>query len=298
MKPIDLNLLLTLSILLQTRSVSRAAQRLGISQPTVSRALSQLRRLFSDPLLVRSGGGMALTPRGIELAQPLEEWLTLTSTVLEPGQFTASDLNRNFRVAATDYGVLSVVSPALPIIGKAAPSCRIDVTAYSNDMFKKLAAGELDLIIYGLEPDLSLAHSRHLFRECQSLIVGPGHPLLKRKLTDAVSLEEYLAWPHVALSIGDPHYDHVEFCLGERAFERRVVASVPYFYAAPDLIGASDAILTMPSRAAQKFALSHGFLRLPAPPEITGFDYWILWHERSARDPATLWLIDRLAELH
>jgi DNA-binding transcriptional LysR family regulator len=287
---------MTLSMLLQTRSVSRSAQRLGLSQPTVSRALGQLRQLLADPLLVRSGGGMTLTQRGEELAQPLESWLAITSTLLEPPPFAPLDLGRAFRIAATDYGVLSVVSPALPTIGTTAPACRIDVSAFSGDMFKKLVSGELDLIIYGFEPDLSLTYSRHLFHETQSLIVRADHPLAARGSIDPISLDDYLAWSHVAVTIGDPDIDHVQSCLGGRAAERQIVARVPYFYAAPDLIGATDTILTMPTRAAKRFARSHGFVCLPAPVEVKGFDYWILWHERSARDPAILWLIDRFGE--
>lgn len=283
-----------LSMLLQTRSVSRSAQRLGLSQPTVSRALGQLRQILADPLLVRSGGGMALTQRGAALAQPLEAWLAMSATLLEPARFDPALLDRNFRVAATDYGVLSVVSPALPAIGAVAPACGIDVSAFSDDMFKKLVSGELDLIIYGFEPDLSLTHARHLFRETQSLIVRPGHPMTVHGSDAIPSLDAYLAWPHVAVTIGDPDIDHVQSCLGDRATERQLVARLPYFYAAPDLIGATDAILTMPTRAAQRFARTHGFVCLPCPSDIKGFDYWVLWHERSARDPATLWLIDQL----
>ncbi|KAA9020189.1 MULTISPECIES: LysR family transcriptional regulator [Sphingobium] len=286
---------MTLSMLLQTRSVSRSAQRLGLSQPTVSRALGQLRQLLADPLLVRSGGGMTLTQRGEALAQPLEAWLAMSSALLEPVSFDPAVLDRNFRVAATDYGVLSVVSPALPAIGAAAPNCGIDVSAFSDDMFKKLVSGELDLIIYGFEPDLSLTHARHLFRETQSLIVRRDHPIAAGGSDAPVSLDTYLGWPHVAVTIGDPDVDHVQSCLGDRVSERQLVARLPYFYAAPDLIGATDAILTMPTRAAGRFACSHGFACLPSPTEIKGFDYWVLWHERSARDPATLWLIDQLA---
>lgn len=285
---------MTLSMLLQTRSVSRSAQRLGLSQPTVSRALGQLRQILADPLLVRSGGGMALTQRGAALAQPLEAWLAMSATLLEPARFDPALLDRNFRVAATDYGVLSVVSPALPAIGAVAPACGIDVSAFSDDMFKKLVSGELDLIIYGFEPDLSLTHARHLFQETQSLIVRPGHPMAAHGQDSIPSLDAYLAWPHVAVTIGDPDIDHVQSCLGDRATERQLVARLPYFYAAPDLIGATDAILTMPTRAAQRFARTHGFVCLPCPTDIKGFDYWVLWHERSARDPATLWLIDQL----
>lgn len=285
---------MTLAILLQTRSVSGTARRLGLSQPTVSRSLGQLRKILADPLLVRSGGGMTLTRRGVELAAPLEEWLAITSTVLQPKEFIPFALDRSFLVAATDYGVLSVVSPILPAIADAAPGCRIEVSGYADNMFKKLASGEIDLIIYGFKPDESITHARHLFRETQSLIVRSGHPLAGGA-ADPLPLDDYLAWPHVAISIGAEGYDHVQFCLGDRGCDRHITVRLPYFYAAPDLIGASDAILTMPTRAATKFARLHGFSCLPAPVEIAGFDYWVLWHDRSARDPATQWLIGMLA---
>ena len=280
-------------MLLQTQSVSRTAKRLGLSQPTVSRALGQLRQMLADPLLVRSGGKMTLTQRGVELAKPLEEWMAITSTVLQPVAFAPAILDRRFVIAASDYGVLSVINPMLPVVNAVAPACQIEVVAYSDDMFKKLAAGEIDIIVHGFEPDMSLAYAQPLFRETQSLIVRRGHPLLSG-CADAVSLESYLAWPHIAISIGGDGYDHVRTCLAERNTERRVVVRIPYFYAAPDLVGASDAILTMPTRAAIRFARLHDFACLPAPEEITGFDYWALVHDRSVRDPATQWLMDML----
>lgn len=283
-------------MLLQTRSVSRAAQRLGLSQPTISRALNQLRELLADPLLVRSAGKMTLTRRGVELARPLEEWMALTSTILQPQAFTPATLDRCFVIASSDYGVLSVISPMLPIIQAQAPGCRIEISAYSDDMFHKLAAGEIDIVIQGFEPDASIAYARPLFRETQSLILRQGHPLTFDG-AGGVLLDDYLAWPHVAISIGASGYDHVRVCLGARNADREVLVRVPYFYAAADLIDGTDAVLTMPTRAATMFAQRHGFACLSAPDEIVGFDYWALVHERSIRDPATQWLVDRLASV-
>ncbi|MBW6527736.1 LysR family transcriptional regulator [Sphingomonas sp. RHCKR7] len=293
-KPVDANLLTTLAILLQTRSISRAAKRMGVSQPTVSRSLGQLRAALADPLLVRSGGRMALTQRGAELAQPLEAWLATTSTLLQPATFSPATLDRRFTVAASDYGVLSVLSPMLPSIQAVAPACRIDVTPYSEDMFQKLAAGEIDIIVHGFNPDQAVAHARPLFQETQSVILRRDHPLLSSGAT-ALSFHDYLAWPHIAISIGAAGYDHVDTCLAELSARRQVLVRVPYFYAAPDLIGGSDAILTMPSRAANRFANLHNLACLSAPDEIAGFGYWALVHERSVRDAATQWLTDMLA---
>lgn len=266
-----------------------------MSQPTVSRALNQMRQLLADPLLVRSAGKLFPTERAASLIGPLEEWLALTSRVLIPGEFSPSTLDRQFTIATTDYGVLSVLSPVLPRLHWAAPGCRIEVSRYSSDMLRRLATGELDVIVYGFPPDLSVVHARHLFRETQSVIVRRGHPIVTA-CDGTRYLDEYLAWPHVALSVGPDAYDHVDTCLGERKAERRVSVRLPYFHAAPDLIGGSDAILTLPTRAATRFAQLHDFVLLPAPPPVAGFDYWAIWHERSTRDPAILWLIDMLSD--
>ena len=191
-RPFDANLLLTLTILLQTQSVSRTAKRLGLSQPKVSRALAELRQMLADPLLVRSGGRMTLTQRGVELAAPLEKWMAATSTLLKPANFVPAELGRGFRIAATDYGMLSVISPVLPDITDAAPNCRLDVSGYSEEMFKKLASGEIDLIIYGFKPDMAVTHARHLFSETQSLIVRKNHPLASHR-SHPIGLDDYLA---------------------------------------------------------------------------------------------------------
>lgn len=237
---------------------------------------------------------MALTQRGVELARPLEVWMATASTILQPPTFTPGMLDRQFILAASDYGVLSVISPMLSVIRNAAPDCRIEVSPYSDDMFHKLASGEIDIIVRGFDPDPSVAYAHPLFAETQTVILRRNHPL-DRARRARVPLDEYLAWPHIAVSIGPDGYDHIDACLAERQGERQVLVRVPYFYAAADLIGNSDAVLTMPTRAAMRFAKLHGLATLPAPEQIAGFKYWALVHERSVRDPATQWLIDMLA---
>jgi DNA-binding transcriptional LysR family regulator len=293
-RPVDANLLMILAVLLQTRSISRAAKRMGMSQPTVSRALGQLRATLADPLLVRSGGKMTLTQRAMELAQPLEDWLAATSTVLQPASFTPATLDRRFVVAASDYGVLSVINPAMRAVHAGAPGCRLEIAPYTQDMFHKLAVGEIDMVVHGFSSDRPMIHAHRLFAETQSIIVRRDHPLAQGGERD-VPLDRYLEWPHIAVSIGPEGYDHVAHCLAGRSEARKVRIRVPYFYAACDLISSSDAILTMPTRAAIRFAHLYGLACLPAPEEIVGFDYWALVHERSVRDLAIRWLIGMLA---
>jgi len=287
-------MLVTLALLLQTKSVTRTAQRLGVSQPSVSRALSQLRVLLSDPLLVRINGGMELTRRAEDLAAPLQEWLSSTSALLQSPEFDPAAVERRFRVASTDFGVAAVVEPALPHILSAAPGLAFDVVPFSADMMLKLASGEIDLIITGLEPDRSLAHDRFLFSESYVCVFRKGHPLTERDGEAALSLDDFLRWPQISLNVSDSEYDRIDFCLRDRAHERRVVARLPYFQAAPGLIGASDMIMTLPARYGRQLIEGMGLASAAAPVELSGFDYRLLWHERSHRDPATNWLVELL----
>lgn len=294
--PFDVNLLTVLALLPRTRSVTRTAQTLGVSQPSVSRSLSQLRALLEDPLLVRVSGGMGLTRRAEELSEPLQRWLEDTASLLDPPRFDPRALERRFRVASTDFGVAAVVSPALAHLVAEAPGVSIDIAPFTADMMQKLASGEIDLIISGLDPDRSQAYDRYLFTEDFVCVVGPDHPLVGKVAPDrAMPLDDYLASPHISIVINDAEFDRIGSRLGDRAPERRIIARLPYFQAAPTLIPATQAIMTLPRRAADELARAYSLSLLPAPDRIGTFDYRLLWHERGRRDPATHWLCDRLA---
>ncbi|WP_225890067.1 LysR family transcriptional regulator [Indioceanicola profundi] len=291
----DLNILMILTVLLQTKSVTKTAKRLGLSQPTVSRALAQMRTRVGDPLLVRTSSGMELTRRAEDLRTPLQHWLANTSTLLEPAQFDPATLQRRFRVASTDFGVAAVVAPALPHILDQAPSATLDVVPFSDSMMQRLVSGDIDLIITGLEPDRQAAHVRFLFSERFSCLLRRDHPLLTGNGATSLPLDLFLKWPQISVVVGSDEFDRIDLLLGERARERRVIARLPYFQAAPSLLGRSDAIMTLPTRSAEMLAAFHGFVCLRAPAEIPGFDYHLLWHERSHRDPAIQWLADQLS---
>ncbi|WP_342659352.1 LysR family transcriptional regulator (plasmid) [Sphingomonas sp. NY01] len=286
-------MLAMLAVLLQTRSVTGTARRLGLSQPTVSRSLAQLRHILDDPLLVRTNTGMQRTPRAEELVGPVERWLASTRALLHPPRFDAATLDRRFCIASTDYGVLTVVAPALAAITDAAPGVTIEIVPFSADMMQKLASGEIDLIISGLAPDHAVVRSRLLFVDDYTCIMRVGHALSGAQTP--LPLDAFLAWPHVGIVVSDLAVDGIEVRLGERRAERRVTARLPYFHAAPALIADSDVLMTLPTRAAMRFANSYGLATRPAPVEIGPLDYHLFWHERNARDPATMWLADTLA---
>lgn len=292
---IDLNLLLTLAVLLQTRSVSATARRLGTSQPTASRALGRLRDLFKDPLLIRTNVGMELTRRGEDLVEPLQQWLTHTNSLFIDHAFDPATVERRYRIAATDFGVTSVISPALSRLNESAPGATLEIMPFANDMPRRLASGEVDLILSGLDPDQSIAYSRRLFSLPGACIMRAEHPLAQI-VQEQITLDQFLDWPHISILIDESGDDRIGQMLGRRAAERKVLATTPYCQTAQAMIAGSDALAILPCPLAQQLANDARIVARRAPEGLAPMDYWVLWHERSRRDPATIWLIDLLCE--
>ena len=294
--PLDLNLMMTLALLLKTKSVSGTAVALGISQPSVSRALAQLRDALGDPLLVRSGNGMIRTQRGDELVDRLADWMAATSTLLEEERFDPQTVERRFRIASTDFGLQSVLLPALPALRDLAPGIAIDVVPLTRATHRTLAAGDVDLAISGLDHDPSQIHRLLLFRDSFVCVMPRHHPLATGS-DQPLSIDEFLSHPHLGLTVSDAELDRVAVVLGDAGRDRRVVASLPYFALAPDMLDAGGLLATLPGRAATRFVASHGLAVRKAPAELGEMDYWILWHERSHRDQASRWLREQLVSV-
>jgi DNA-binding transcriptional LysR family regulator len=290
--PVPLNLMVVLTILLRMQSVSRAAAALSMSQPGVSRALAELRAILKDPLLVRSGNTMVRTRRGEDMLRRLEEWLALTACVTRMDEFHPATVERRFRIASTDFGVMSVIVPALPTINREAPGVAIDIVPLSRSVHASLVSGALDLAITGLDNDPLRLHSHLLFIDDFACLMGKRHPLMDAA-DEALPLQQFLSWPHVSLTISDAELDRVTESLGALT-GRRIPASLPYFAMAPDLIGSGDALMLLPQRAAQRYSRLHDLAYRQAPPELRKLEYWLAWHERSHRDPACEWLRGKL----
>lgn len=275
--------------------MSATARRSGTSQPTISRALARLRELFGDPLLIRTNAGMDLTRRAEELLEPLQDWLAQTDSLLVHRAFEPASLQRCFRIASTDFGMVSVISSAIPRLHEEAPGVRLDVVAFTDSMFGKLGSGEIDLIVSGLDPDNSVIYSKRLFTMTTSCVMRADHPLA-RQAGDRLSFDQFLQWPHISILVGENGFDRVETLLGERASERKIIAATPYFQTAHTMLVNSDAIALLPEPAVHHLATASRLACRKAPEIIPPLDYWVLWHERSRRDPATMWLIDMLSD--
>lgn len=289
--PIDLNLLSALDALLQESSVTRAAQRVGLSTPAMSHALARLRDQLADPLLVRAGRGMVLTPRAIELRDPVHAVVIEARAVMAPARpFSPRDLERSFRIHATDH-VLTVLGPALDRrIAREAPRVSLRFLPTAPDDATPLRQGSIDLAIgiYGdLPPEL---RTRQLFTDRYVCVVRAGHPTVRKRL----SVERFVALEHVQVAPRGRPGGYVDTLLAERGLERRVVRAVPYFLAGLLLVAQTDYILTISERMARVMASKLGLVILDPPLPLTPYALSLLWHPRMDRDPAHRWLRDLL----
>lgn len=169
----------------------------------------------------------------------------------------------------------------------------VEVESLPADPLPDLTSGALDMAISGLEHDPSRAHLTFLFDEEQACLMRPGHELAKGG--GPLNLADYLRFPHVSVRVGDAPLDLPDLRLAGQALTRQVIARVPFFHAAPAMIGDTDALLTIPRRAALRLAGDYGLALRPAPELLGRFQYHLLRHERLRRDPAAAWLEAELA---
>lgn len=291
---IDLNLLVSLDVLLAERNVTHAARRLSLSQPALSSQLKQLRELFRDPLLLPAARGMTPTARAIELQGPLREMLaTLGSLVAERQPFDPATATGTFRIAATDSIQAVVCVPLIARLRSLAPGIRVALfPANSARLGEQLASGELDLALVTPQSMPQSLKTRPLYDETFLCALRRGHPAAARPL----DLDAFCALDHALVSpAGGGFVGVVDEALGRLGRTRRVVVSLTSFLVAPQLVAESDLICTVPTRLARRWS---GALTVMAPPcEVGAFSVHMGWHPRAHSDPAQRWLRDQVAAL-
>lgn len=283
---LDLNLLLTLDVLLREHNVTRAAQRLNLSQPSVSVQLARLREIFDDPLLLPGPRGMQPTVRADELREPLRQALEALERAVSPvNAFDPARASVTWRIAATDYTESAVLLPLLSTLRRDAPASRLAVFELNPGQIKRQAEqGDIDLFFHLREGAPASLHQRLLFTERYVLAGRLGHPALKRR----PSLKQFCQLEHVIVSPeGGGFQAATDDALAARGLTRNVVLSVPHFLFMLDALARTDLVAVLPER----LVATTGTLQVVDPPvELAGFDMLMLWHERLHRDPGHKWL--------
>ncbi|ANI03425.1 LysR family transcriptional regulator [Pseudomonas putida SJTE-1] len=279
-------LLQLFDVLYQCRSVTRAAEQLGQSQPTISIWLARLREQLNDPLFVRTPGGMAPTPRADQLIGPCREVLESLRrlTAWEP-QFIAATAQRRFRLCVSDASHITLLPSILNHLRSHAPGIRLEAARIDGNTESALESGEVDLAI-GFVPWLGGGmYQQVLFEQDWVCLSNPQHP----RLGDGMSLERYRAEGHVQISFGTGQ-KLLEAGLARAGIERRIMLELPAFLGLGMIIGTTDLLGTLPRHIGQTLADMHGLQVHDCPFEVEGFTVKQHWHARYHQDNGNRWL--------
>lgn len=288
MSAVDLNLLRIFQALAEERSVTRAAGRVGLSQPAFSHALARLRRMLGDPLFVRVPRGMAPTARALELEVEVRELLARAEQITRPAAFDPAACERTFRLATTDYFEHIALPEVAVELARAAPRATVAARPTTSRLpTRELERGTLDLAVAGFygEPPASF-YRQTLFDESFVCIVRKAHPVVRDRLT----LAQYTRLSHLLISPGADLHGVVDQVLAARGKRRHVAIGTSSFLSAGRIVARSDLVLTAPRRIGLIYQESAPVRLVPPPIELPGIQVAQIWHARQHRDPAHVWL--------
>lgn len=294
-KNLNLNLLLVLDELNREQNVTRAAERLGLTQSAVSNALAQLRQALADPLFVRARRGMVPTARALALAGPVRQALAIVEGALEgTGVFDPAQSSRSFVIAASDYTEYVVLPPLLRRLEREAPGVRLELRAWGHhEVPATLETGELDLMLGYYDALPAGHHEQPLFEEEYVCIVRKRHPSVRRRLT----LKRYLALSHVLVTQRPGSVGSVDVALGRLGLTRTVGARVSHFLMVPHLVAQTDMVAALSRRIAEPAARSLGLVMHTPPLALPKSTVGQVWHERTESDTAHRWLRQVVSEV-
>ena len=290
---IDMNLLVILASLLETKSTTKTAQDLGKSQSAISHSLRKIRETFGDPILVRDGQGLVPTARAIALQPTLIRWLDDANTFLfQAPDFVPATAETTLRLAASDYVLTTVLPKLLPRCRSEAPgvNLRFMPPASPDACRRAMADGRLDLtfMVSGLSDEL---RALRLFND-EFITLWPKTIPLGR----SVRHETYAAARHVLTAPLETLMSRtIEATRSQRIHSTRRRVS-PHFSVGPTVLGGSDLVLTIPKRLAEHYATVFGHRMVPLAFDVPAISVFLTWHERQHRDPAHRWLRQCLRE--
>jgi DNA-binding transcriptional LysR family regulator len=295
LRQIDLNLLVILHQLLQDRSVSTSADKLGLTQPAVSNALKRLRAMLKDDLFVRTARGMEPTPYALHLAAPVGEALaTLKAAFDERDAFDPATSTRTFTLSMTDIGEIYFMPPLLKALATLAPHIQISTARNTaGNLKEEMEAGNVDLAL-GLLPHLTTGFfQRRLFKQRYVCMFRKDHPTA----TNPISMKSYAALEHLGIIAANTGHGEVDALIAKRGIQRRVRLHVPHFIAVGHILQSSDLIATVPERFAVHCEAPFNLAISPLPMKLPDIAIHLFWHAKYNRDPASMWLRQLMVSL-
>ena len=287
LRSVDLNLLVALDALIAESQVTRAAQKLALSQPAMSNALSRLRVIFKDELLVRTARGMQPTPRALELAGPVRQILQQTERIFESDAgFAPQSAAREFTARMSDLLGYLVLPRLASRLRAEAPRISLKIVHLPPEQtVDALEADEVDFAL-----SMALSHSRSvraepLFRDRMMCVMRRDHPAAHRKLT----LKAFLALSHLRISMSPTDARFVDNVLAGMGLARNVTLNVPHWLTVPNIVAATDLMAVISEKVARSFD-SAALVLLPLPFASQAFAWSIYWHRRYDNNKAHQWM--------
>lgn len=281
----DLNLLASFQALVEERSITKAATRMFLSQPAMSRVLDRLQQMFKDELLVRTSNGYEVTRRALHIYAELERVLPRMERILCEEEFKPTEATDCFRIAATDHLVITLLPGLMEAVTQAGRGIQVEVSVWYEDVFQKLEANKLDLVLWVNQAPQGL-HMAPLYVDEFVCLLRTAHPFAKRRLT----LKRYLDQKHLVVSLAAGRQGLLEDALDQMGYRRSAQLKVPYFGAVPSIVERTDLIATLPKRLAERFSAISKTCVVSAPIKLPRLTHIQVWHPRNDADPAHRWL--------
>jgi DNA-binding transcriptional LysR family regulator len=291
---LDLNLLVALDVLLEEQNITRAAERLHMTQSATSGVLGRLRTYFEDELLVQVGRKMQPTPYALELGKPVREvLLTIQSSITAKPVFAPAESKRHFRLVTSDYLISVLFAQVIQKIHQEAPNITFEMLGPGDNAAELLIRGEVDLMIVPERYIIDGHPSQLLFEEDHVCVVWQGNT----QVGDSLTLEQYMEMGHVSVGFGrSRHMSIEEWFMNQYGFNRRIEVITNDFNTLPQLVLGTQRIATMHQRLARLYAEYLPLRILPPPVKIPVMREFMLWHRSVDGDPMHRWLRERISE--
>jgi DNA-binding transcriptional LysR family regulator len=291
----DLNLLPVFVTLMEERSVTRAAERLGITQPALSNALARLRTTMQDQLFIRERYGIQPTPVALELAPVIADALAkIDDAVLGQQEFDPAKAERQFMIAPNSYVELALAPRIVARLGEVAPGIKLRLMPFGTDLAETgVISGTTALVLGRIVAPPDNLVVQHLMDEGLACVVRVDHP----EIGDSISREQFERMRHVNVLPPGRLRAGLFQAFQQQGVAREVAVSVTHFLAVPEMVAVTDYCATLPLLICRRLAGDPRLKILPAPVDLGTFPVEMAWHVRYRNDPAHRWLRGLIAEV-
>ena len=284
----DLNLIRVFLTIYETGRVSTAAERLNLTQPTISYSLKKLREALNDPLFSRTSSGMKPTPIGeLTYTRFLNAVSNINNALDITRKFDPKESSRKFRIAMSDIGELIFLPPIVERLKTDAPNIELQVIQVPiKEVDEWLSTGKVDLAVGNFSVFQPKGNQQKIFKEQYVCLMSKNHPTIKDKLT----ISNFTKARHILVSSPFSGHYLIEESLKKKGVSRKVALQIEHFTILPRLLADSDLLVTLPSRVAKLFESYAPLTTFPLPIKIPEFDVGLLWHHHQENDPGHAWL--------